>query len=379
MDLSITNDERAQADAFERFCLDKIAPRAARADELSQLPAANFADLKEMGFFELFYPAPYGVGASWVVRAMAEESLAKACASTYLSAGASIGLCGAPLFHFGTLEQRERWLAPLLRLEKLGCFGLTEPGAGTDAAAIKTRARKDGTRWLLNGEKALITNAPDADVGVIMAVTDPGAGVGGVTMFAVDLHKAGVTRSAPYKKLGLRASATGGLVFEDVELTDDDVIGSVGQGFIQAMQTLELGRIGMSHFGIGIAEAAYEAACKYAQERTAFGRPIARLQAVHFKIADMKIQIDGARLMARQCAWRKSKGEHLGALASIAKTYACEMAVRVCDQAVQVHGGWGYTSEFAVERYLRDARLGPLGEGTSEIQRELIARELLDG
>jgi alkylation response protein AidB-like acyl-CoA dehydrogenase len=179
--------------------------------------------------------------------------------------------------------------------------------------------------------------------------------------------------------MGLRGSETGGLVFEDLELSTDDVIGEVGQGLIQAMQTLELGRIGMCHFGIGIAEAAYDAARTYAQERSAFGRPISRLQAVHFKIADMKVEIDGARLMARQCAWRKSKGEHLGGLASVAKTYACEMAVRVTDAAVQIHGGWGYTSDFVVERLYRDARLGPIGEGTSEIQRELIARELLDG
>jgi alkylation response protein AidB-like acyl-CoA dehydrogenase len=384
MDLDITDDERTQADAFERFCQNKIAPRAQQADEEQKLPRENLGDLKEMGFFDLFYPAPHGTydapgGSTWITRAMAEESLAKACASTFLSAGATIGLCGAPIFHFGTAEQKERWLDPLIRLEKMGCFGLTEPGAGTDAASIKTRARRDGSKWLLSGEKALITNAPHADVGVIMAVTDPAAGVGGVTMFGVDLHKSGVTKSAPYKKLGLRASATGGIVFDDVELKDDDVIGEVGQGFIQAMQTLELGRVGMCHFGIGIAEAAYDAARKYAQERTAFGRPIARLQAVHFKIADMKIEIDAARLMARQCAWRKSLGEYLGARASIAKTYACEMAVRVCDDAVQIHGGWGYTCDFPVERYLRDARLGPLGEGTSEIQRELIARELLDG
>lgn len=380
MDLRIPSEDQALADAFDAFCHTRIAPRAAAADEKAALPRENWQDLKEMGFFKLFYPdAVGGVGASWLQIAMAEESLAKACASTFLSTGASIGLCGAPLFHFGTDEQKERWLRPLIDVEKVGCFGLTEPGVGTDAARIQTRARKTDRGWVLNGEKALITNAPDADIGVIMAVTDPDAGAGGVTMFLVDLHRAGVTRSAPYKKMGLRASATGGLTFEDVELSDDDVIGEVGQGFVQAMQTLELGRIGMCHFGIGIAEAAYDASRKYAQERMAFGRPIARLQAVHFKIADMKIQLDGARLMARQVGWRKSQGEFLGARASVAKNYACEMAVRVADAAVQVHGGWGYTTDFPVERYLRDARLGPLGEGTSEIQRELIARELLDG
>ena len=229
---------------------------------------------------------------------------------------------------------------------------------------------------MLSGEKALITNAPIADFAVVFAVTDPEAGYGGVTMFGVDLKKPGVTRSAPYPKMGLRASPTGGLTFEEVALSDDDVIGEVGQGFIHAMQTLELGRIGMCHFGLGIAEAAYDCARKYAGERTAFGRPIARLQAVHFKIADMKIEIDAARMMARRVAWMKSKGEMVGPMASIAKAYATEMAVRVADAAGQIHGGWGYTTDFPAERYLRDARLGPIGEGTSEIQRELIARDL---
>ncbi len=382
MDLSINDEDRQFAEAFDKFCRDRIGARAKKADQEGALPKENLGDLKEIGFFQLFYPAPFGIHdgeTAWLRRAMAEESLAKHCAATFLSAGASIGLCGAPIFHFGTDAQKERWLKPIIALDKIGCFALTEPGAGTDAAAIKTRAVQNGDAWVLNGEKALITNAPVADVAVVMAVTDPDAGYGGVTMFGVDLDRAGVQKTAPYKKMGLRGSPTGGLVFEDVALTKDDVIGEVGQGFIQAMQTLELGRIGMCHFGIGIAEAAYDAARKYAQERTAFGKPIARLQAVHFKIADMKIELDAARLMARQCAWRKSKGEHLGARASVAKTYACEMAVRLTDAAVQIHGGWGYTDDYAVERLYRDARLGPIGEGTSEIQRELIARELLDG
>jgi butyryl-CoA dehydrogenase len=379
MDLRISDEDQAFGDAFEKFCQERIAPRAAATDEAGRISKESWGELKEMGFFRLFYPESVGgLGASWVQVAMAEESLAKACAATFLSTGASVGLCGSPIFHFGTAAQKEQWLTPIMNVDMIGCFGLTEPGAGTDAANIKTRARKTDAGWVLTGEKALITNAPIADVAVVMAVTDPDAGYGGVTMFVVDLKNPGVTRSAPYKKMGLRGSETGGLSFDEVQLADTDVIGEVGQGFIQAMQTLELGRIGMCHFGIGIAEAAYDASRRYAQERTAFGRPIARLQAVHFKIADMKIQIDGARLLARQCAWRKSLGEHLGARASAAKTYACEMAVHVTDAAVQIHGGWGYTSDFVVERLYRDARLGPIGEGTSEIQRELIARELLD-
>jgi alkylation response protein AidB-like acyl-CoA dehydrogenase len=379
MDLHIDPVDLAVADAFEKFCQEKIAPRAKAADRAGALPAESWRDLAEMGFFKMHYPeSAGGMDVSWVVRAMAQESLAKACASTFLSTGASIGLFGAPLFHYGTNEQKERFFRPVLEGKAIGCFCLTEPEAGTDAANIQMRAVRTDTGWVLNGEKALITNAPVADFAVVMAVTDKAAGWGGVTMFVVDLKTAGITRSAAYNKMGLRASATGGLSFVDVAVGADAVVGEVGQGFIQAMQTLELGRIGMCHFAIGIAEAAYDAARAYATTRKAFGKPIARLQAVHFKIADMKVEIDGARLMARQCAWRKDRGEHLGGLASVAKIYATEMAVRVTDHAVQVHGGWGYCDDFVVERLYRDARLGPIGEGTSEIQRELIARELLD-
>ena len=380
MDLNIAKDDLAAAEAFDSFCQDKIAPRAKLVDESGHIPLENWRELADMGFFKMHYPeSAGGLDVSWEVRSMAQESLAKACAATFLSTGASVGLCGAPLHQFGSDALKARWLLPIINVDKIGCFALTEPDAGTDAAAIRTAAKKTATGWLLSGEKALITNAPIADVAIVMAVTDKDAGVGGVTMFAVDLTKPGVTRSKPYKKMGLRGSATGGLVFEDVALDDSDVVGEVGQGFIQAMQTLELGRIGMCHFAIGIADAAYDAARRYAMERKAFGKPIARLQAIHFKIADMKVELDGARLMARQCAWRKSEGEHLGPLASVAKTYATEMAVRVTDMAVQVFGGWGYTDDHPVERLYRDARLGPIGEGSSEIQRELIARELLDG
>jgi alkylation response protein AidB-like acyl-CoA dehydrogenase len=380
MDFSITSEQRDLARGFEDFCAKKIAPRAAAADKAGAIPDETWTDLAEMGFFGLTFPEEWGgLGADHVVSALAEESLAKACASTFLSAGASNGLFGLPVFLFGSDEQKDRWLRKVISGEVIGCFGLTEPGAGSDVANIKTRAKKkEGGLWTLSGEKALITNAPIADVAIVMAVTDPEAGYGGVTSFLVDLNKPGVTRSEPYKKMGLRASPTGSLTFDEVELSDAEIVGGEGAGFLQAMQTLEYGRIGMSHFGIGIAEAAMEASMKYATEREAFGKPIARRQAVHFKIADMKIEIDAARLMARRVSWEKSEGRECRQLASISKLYATEMAVRVTDRAVQIHGGWGYTDDFVVERLYRDARLGPIGEGTSEIQRELIARDLLD-
>jgi alkylation response protein AidB-like acyl-CoA dehydrogenase len=350
-------------------------------DASGELSRDNWKDLVEMGYFRLYHDREYGgLGdeVDWLMRSMAEESLAKACASTFLSAGASIGLCGGPLAHHGSDALKDRWLRGLISGELVGCFGLTEPDCGTDAAAMRTRAKPDGDGFILNGEKALITNAPIADVAVVMAVTDPDAGYAGVTTFAVDLSKPGVQRSDPYRKMGLRGSPTGSLMFDDVRLEASDVVGTPGAGFIQAMQTLEFGRISMSHFGIGIAEAAFEAACAYATERKAFGKPIARKQAVHFKIADMKVEIDGARLLARRVAWMKDRGIPCQDMASIAKTYATEMAVRVTDRAVQIFGGWGYTDDFPVERLYRDARLGPIGEGTSEIQRELIARAMLD-
>ncbi len=382
MDYGITPAQEQFGHAFADFCTRTIAPRAAATDVAGALDRASWKDLQAMGYFGLYVPRAYGGTAEdvdWVMRALAEEALAKACAATFLSAGASVGLCGSPILHFGSDALKQKYLPGLGNGSLIGCFGLTEPGAGSDAAALTTRAVKVEGGWRITGEKALITNAPLADVGVIMAVTDPSAKHFGVTAFAVSLDRPGVTRTPAYRKLGLRGSPTGGLVFEDCFVADDEVVGAVGAGFVQAMQTLEFGRVSMSHFGIGIAEAAFEAACTYATERMAFGRPLAKKQAVHFKIADMKIQIDAARLMARKAAWMKDVGQPCQEEASIAKLYATEMAVRVADACVQIHGGWGYTEDFPAERLLRDARLGPIGEGTSEIQRELIARHLLDG
>ena len=379
MDFSISDDDLALAQNFENFCQKEIAPRAAQVDQEEAFSRENFQALRDVGYLGLHHDENVGgQNATWLSRVMTEESLAKACASTFLSVGASIGLCGGPLAHFASESQKQKWLKPLVEGETIGCFALTEPHCGTDAARINTRAKKSKGQYLLRGEKALITNAPIADVALVFARTDEEAGVAGVTAFIVDLNKKGVGRSKALKKMGLRGSPTGSLHFDDVILSDDDVLGEVGQGFVQAMMTLEHGRIGMAHFGIGIAEAAYEASLKYANEREAFGRAISKKQAVHFKIANMKVDIDAARLMTRKVAWTKYEAaQECRELASIAKLFATEMAVRVSNDALQIHGGWGYTNDFVVERLCRDARLGPIGEGTSEIQKELIAKSLL--
>ncbi len=381
MDYGTSPAHEAFADRFRAFCADCIAPRAAAVDRAGTLPPETWADLAEIGFLGLYHEARWGGSAEdadWLTRALAEEILAGACASTFLSAGASTGLFGGPVARFGTEAQQARWLPGIVGGTLKGCFGLTEPDAGSDAAGIRARAVRADGGWVLSGEKGLITNAPEADAAVVLAVTDPEAGHAGVTMFVVDLDRAGVSRSAPYRKLGLRGSPTGGLTFDEVRLSDADVLGTPGAGFLQAMQTLEDGRISMAHFGIGLIEAALAASLAYADARKAFGKSIGRFQAVHFKLADMKVLLDGARLTARKAAWLRATGEPAAELASIAKTFATEGACTATDLAVQIHGGWGYTDDFPVERLFRDARLGPIGEGTSEIQRELIARHLLD-
>ncbi len=378
MDFSYTEEQLQFEKSVARFCAEKIAPRAKEADRRGELSRESWSDLAKFGYFALYYPESVGgVGADVFTRAFAEEHLAKACAATFLSAGASIGLCGGPIFNFGTNEQHERYLKPLIRGEKIGCFALTEPGAGSDVASIKTTARKRGDGWVLNGEKALITNAPIADFAVVIAATETEAGRSGFSAFVLSLDAPGITRSAPYRKMGLRASPTGGITFTDVKVGAENLLDVEGRGWQQVMSTLEWGRVGMCHFGIGIAERAMELSMKYAQERVAFGKPIAKKQAVHFKIAEMKVQIDAARLLARRVSWLKSKELPCADIVSCAKLYATEMAVRVTDQAVQIHGGWGYTDDFEVERLMRDAKLGTIGEGTSEIQREIIARHLL--
>ncbi|MFW5862532.1 MAG: acyl-CoA dehydrogenase family protein, partial [Spirochaetota bacterium] len=297
----------------------------------------------------------------------------------FLSAGASCGLFGVPLRMFGSDAQKAQYLPGIIKGELIGSFGLTEPEAGSDAASIRTTAVKKGDSWILNGTKTFITNGPIADVCLVMAYNDKEAGpAAGVTAFLVDKDSPGFSVGKNFDKLGFKGSPTSEIVLEDCEVSEDAVLGETGRGFIQAMQTLEFGRIGMATVSLGIAVACMQEAAKYASERKAFGRLINRYQEISFKLADMMIMTDISRLLIYRACWAKETGNHESAvLASCAKLFASESATQISSWALQVHGGYGYIKEFPIERLYRDAKLGEIGEGTSEIQRVLIAKDVL--
>jgi alkylation response protein AidB-like acyl-CoA dehydrogenase len=378
--------QKSIKDNFSTFCSKELAPRAplldkASDDEVKVLIKENIKKLAGIGFLGIGHEEKYGgTNLDLITQSIAGEEVARACASSFLSGGASCGLFGTPLRLFGTEEQKQKYLPGIIKGDIIGSFGLTEPEAGTDAAAIKTTAVKKGNEWVLNGSKTFITNAPIADVCLVMAYNDKSAGPGsGVTAFIVDSNASGYAVGKPFDKLGFRGSPTAEIFFDDCRVRDSAVLGKVGQGFIQAMQTLEFGRLGMATVSLGIAVACMEAANAYSKERKAFGRPINRFQEISFKLADMMIMTDISRMLIFKAAWAKEiKDPESAVLASCAKLFASESATQISSMAVQVFGGYGYIKEFPVERLYRDAKLGEIGEGTSEIQRVLIARSILD-
>ena len=386
MNYDLTEEQLSIKENFSNFCKNEIAPNAqvldkASHDEVDKLIKENIKKLAGIGYLGMGHEEKYGgTDLDLISQVVAGEEVAKACASTFLSVGATCGLFGVPLRLFGTDEQKEKYLPAIIKGELIGCFGLTEPGAGSDAAGISAKAEKKGDKWILNGTKTFITNASICDAALVFAYNDKEKGPGeGVTCFIVDKDAPGFSVGKPFDKMGYRGSPTAELILDDCEVPESAVLGEVGKGFIQAMQTLEYGRIGMGLASLGVAAKCLELSNQYSKERKAFGRFINRFQEVSFKLADMMILIDTSRLLIYKAAWAKQvKDPEAAVLASCAKVVATESATQVSNMAVQVHGGYGYIKEFEVERLYRDAKLGEIGEGTSEMQRIMIAKDILD-
>ncbi|CAE7778423.1 mmgC [Symbiodinium necroappetens] len=373
----LSEEQTLIRDTARQFARDVLAPQAAAWDREARFPRAALTQLAELGFMGINVPEAYdGAGADVVSNALAimEIAAGDGAVSTIMAVHNSVGCL--PILRFGSDDQKERFLRPLARGDLLAAFCLTEPAVGSDAGAIQTRARKVGNKWVLNGTKQFITSGSTADVAITFAVTDPEAGKRGISAFIVPTATPGYTVARVEKKLGQRASDTCQIVLEDVELTPDLLLGAEGEGYRIALANLEGGRIGIAAQAVGMARAAHEAALSYAKERESFGQPIIAHQAVGFRLADMATQIKAAELMTLHAAQLKDAGRPCLQEASMAKLFASEVAEQVCSAAIQVHGGYGYLEDYPVERIYRDVRVCQIYEGTSDIQRLVIARQL---
>jgi butyryl-CoA dehydrogenase len=378
MDFALSAQHAEIRRTVRDFAEREIAPLADDMERRGEFPADIIRKAAGLGLLGVPYPEEVGgTGLDSVAYAITIEELSRVSGSVGIIVSAHTSLGCAPLYTAGTDEQKERYLRPLASGAKLGAYGLTEAGAGSDSRGTRTRAHRDGDSWLLSGSKRFITNAGVADTYIVTAVTDRNADSGKISAFIVEAGTPGFTIGRMEEKMGLHASNTGELLFDDCRIPADNLLGEEGDGDRLFLKTLDGGRIGIGAMALGLAQAAYEAASSYARERQQFGRPIASFQGVAFKIADMATQIDAARLMVYRAAWLKDGGQPYSTEAAMAKLFASEVARQVTNDAVQVHGGYGYVAEYRVERYLRDAKLTEIGEGTSEIQRMVIARNLL--
>jgi len=378
MDFDLSEEQRLLQKTVRDFAERELGPHSRQWDEQQGFPRSVFEQLGALGLMGVVWPVEYGgAGLSTLDYAVVMEEVARVDAGVALSLAAHNSLCGGHLFLAGNEAQKQRFLAPLARGEKVGCWGLTEANAGSDAGGTATQAARDGQHWVLNGTKSFITNAGIADIAVVMAVTDKAQGKRGISAFIVERGTPGFRAGRKLDKLGVRSSDTRELVLEDCRVPADNLLGNLGEGFIDTLRILDRGRIGIAAFALGIAQAAFEAATDYAKERHQFGHPIADFQAVQWKIADMAVKLDAARLLTWRAAALRDSGRDHTVESSMAKLYASEAAVEIALDAVQIYGGYGYTKDFPVERFLRDSKLGTIGEGTSEVQRLVIARGLL--
>lgn len=381
MDFVLTEEQKMIQQMARDFAQNEVAPVAAELDKTKRWPTELVKRLGELGLMGVAVPEQYGgADADNVCYALAMEEISAACASVGVIMSVNNSLACDPIYKFGNEEQKKQFLAPMAAGEKLGCFGLTEPMSGSDASTMATVAERDGDHWVLNGSKNFITNGPHADLIVVFAVTEKGVGHRGTTAFVVPRDTDGYAPQKHDDKLGIRAAHSCTVFFENCRIPDAYRLGELGSGFKVAMSTLDGGRVGVAAQALGIARAAYEKSVEYAKDRKAFGGPIADKQAIQFMLADMATEIDAARLLIHRAAYLKDqKSVRHTSESAMAKLFASEMSHRVCHKAIQIHGGYGYTTEFDVERHYRDARITEIYEGTSEIMRVVIAAGALKG
>ncbi len=378
MNLDLTEEQQLLQRSVREFAEAEVKPHAKEIDETCRFPRDTFEKAAELGLTGVAVPENYGgAGMDHVSYAIVIEEISRVCASTGTILSVQNSLYCDPIFRFGTEEQKQKFLVPYARGEKIGCYALTEPQAGSNAAALRTKAERKGDAYVINGTKAWITNGGAADAALVYANTQPEKGEKGITALIVEKGTRGFAVGKEEKKLGVHATACTELSFSDCEVPVGNRIGNEGEGYKVALSTLDGGRIGIAAQATGIAQGAFEAALSYAQQRQAFGHPIADFQAIQFMLADMATELDAARLLARRAAWKQDSGARFTMEASIAKLFASEMSTRVTHKAIQIHGGYGYSREYPVERNYRDARITEIYEGTSEIQRLVISSSVL--
>ena len=378
MDFRPSDEQQLLRRTVREFAEIEIRPHVREWDEQQHFPRELIPKLAGLGLLGIQVPERYGgAGMSAVDYCICIEELARVDPSVALSIAAHNGLCSSHIVLFGSEEQKQRFLTPLARGEQVGAWGLTESTSGSDAAGMRTTATRAGSCWVLNGSKTFTTHGRVGDIMVVMASTDRAAGAKGISAFIVERGTAGMSAGKKEDKLGMRASDTSEVLFDSCRVPADQLLGEEGQGFVNTMQVLDAGRIGIAALAVGLAQGAYEAALAYARERRAFGRPISGFQAIQFKLADAATRIEGARLLTYRAASLKEKGQRTTMESAMAKLYASEMAVRVAEDCVQIHGGYGFVKDYPAEKYYRDVKVLTIGEGTSEIQRLVIARRLL--
>jgi hypothetical protein len=378
MEFDYTPEQQQLRKAVREFALAELAPHVMEWDESQTFPLDAVKKAGRLGYLGAIFPEEFGgAGYTYIDYAIIVEELSRVDPSVGLIVAAHNSLCSNHIFLAGSLDQRRRYLPRLASGEWIGCWSLTEPEAGSDAAGTRSKAVRDGDQWVLNGSKTFTTNAHHADVCVAMAVTDRAAGDHGISAFIIDTGTPGFALGRKENKLGMRASSTGEVIFSDCRLPASQLLGKEGEGFVDSMRILDGGRISIAALSLGIAQGAYDAALKYSRQRRQFGRPIFEFQAIQHKLADMATSIDAARLLTYRAAHLKDKGQRVTRESAMAKLFASEEAVWICNEALQIHGGYGFIKDYPVEKFYRDVKLCTIGEGTSEIQRLVIARQLL--